>query len=187
MLSRTIDSAAAWRNKSSDSAPGTLRSCAGSGTSSTPIRSRAERSRNTAASTSASATSPPRTAATTLGPRARPGPGISRSSPAPSDVAVSATANQSVMTSPSKPHSSRRMSSRNCGCWVSQRPLSRLYAVMMARAPPSRMAISNGRRYSSRSARSSMTELMVPRSNSASLPTKCLTVAKTPFDWTPRT
>ena len=32
-----------------------------------------------------------------------------------------------------------------------------------------------------------MTELMDARSNSASLPTKCLTVAKTPFDWTPRT
>ena len=32
-----------------------------------------------------------------------------------------------------------------------------------------------------------MTELMDARSNSASLPTKCLTVAKTPSDWTPRT
>ena len=32
-----------------------------------------------------------------------------------------------------------------------------------------------------------MTELMDDRSNSASLPTKCLTVAKTPFDCTPRT
>ena len=86
------------------------------------------------------------TAATTVGPRPRAGPGISRSSPAPSDTVVSVTANQSVMTSPSNPHSSRRMSSRNSGCWVSQRPFSRLYAVMMASAPPSRTAISKGSR-----------------------------------------
>ena len=68
-------------------------------------------------------------------PSARPGPGISRSRPAPSDGRCSATANQSVMTRPSKPHSSRRMSSRNSGCSVSHRPLTRLYAVMIAERP----------------------------------------------------
>ena len=126
LLSKTIDSAAASRNRCRVSALGALRSWVGSGASSTPIRSRPERNRKTAASRSVSATSPWRTESATFDPRARPGPGISRSRPAPSDVAVSATANQSVMTSPSNPHSSRRMSRRNPGCWVSQRPLSRL-------------------------------------------------------------
>jgi len=35
--------------------------------------------------------------------------------------------------------------------------------------------------------RSSMIELIVMRSNSASLPAKCFTVVATPCDWTPRT
>ncbi len=76
---------------------------------------------------------------------------------------------------------------RSSGCWVTQRPLTRLYEDMTASAPPSLTAISNGTRYNSRIVRRSTSELIVNRSNSASLHTKCFTVANTPSDWTPRT
>ena len=79
------------------------------------MRSKPASRRRTAASRSASSTVPSLTAASSVAPRAVPGPGISRSRPAPSDVAVSATANQSVMTRPSKPHSSRRRSIEELG------------------------------------------------------------------------
>ena len=58
---------------------------------------------------------------------------------------------------------------------------------MTATGAASRTIISKGRRYSSRSVRSSMTALTVLRSCSWSLATKCLTVAPTPFDCTPVT
>ena len=69
----------------------------------------------TAASRSASSTSPAATASTTVGPSDRPGPGISRSRPAPSADEVSTMANQSVITRPSKPHSPRSTSRQQCG------------------------------------------------------------------------
>ncbi|GMU80070.1 MAG: hypothetical protein AMXMBFR46_28550, partial [Acidimicrobiia bacterium] len=98
----------------------------------------------TAASTSASSTVPATTASASAGPYARPGPGISRSSPAAIEVSVSATPNQSVITKPSKPHSPRTMSRRISACSITHPPFSRLYAVMSASAPPSRTASSNG-------------------------------------------
>ena len=58
---------------------------------------------------------------------------------------------------------------------------------MIPSAPPSRTASSNGTSVSSRSVRASITELMLWRSNSASLPAKCFTVVTTPCDCTPRT
>ena len=66
------------------------------------------------------------TASTSVAPSDRPGPGISRSSPAPSADTVSTMANQSVMTRPSNPHSSRRRSTSRADCSVSHRPFSRL-------------------------------------------------------------
>ena len=69
---------------------------------------------------------PARTASARAGPNARPGPGISRSTPASADAAVPVTPNQSVTTKPSNPHSSRRMPPSRSWCSVHQRPLSRL-------------------------------------------------------------
>ena len=66
--------------------------------------------------TVAGATSPAVTAATSLAPRSRAGPGISRSSPAFTVGAVEREPNQSDITAPSKPHSSRStsVSSQRC-------------------------------------------------------------------------
>ena len=58
---------------------------------------------------------------------------------------------------------------------------------MMAHGFASRTTISKGRRYSSRSARSGISLLMVVRSNSDSLPAKCFGVAATPADCRPCT
>ena len=56
---------------------------------------------------------------------------------------------------------------------------------MIERTPASLTARSNGTRYSSRSVRSSISDEMVIRSNSVSLPTKCFTQQATPSRWTP--
>ena len=114
-------------------------------------------------------------------------PGISRSSPAAIAFAVSAKANQSEITKPSKPHSPRNTSDSSQVLSAQYSPLRRLYEVMIPRAPPSFTASSNGRRWISRSVRSSITESASMRSSSDSLPAKCLTVQATPSDWAPRT
>ena len=57
----------------------------------------------------------------------------------------------------------------------------------MPSEPPSRTASSNGTSVISRRVRSSTTELIVMRSNSASLAAKCFTVVATPSDCAPRT
>ena len=59
---------------------------------------------------------------------------------------MSANPNQSVITMPSKPHSSRRMVVSSSASSVQNVPFSRLYPVITARAPPSVTASSNGRR-----------------------------------------
>ena len=58
---------------------------------------------------------------------------------------------------------------------------------MIPQEPPSLTACSKGTRYSSRRVRSSTWVSMLLRSNSESLPTKCLAVVATPRDCTPRT
>ena len=74
--------------------------------------------------------------------------------------------------------SGRRARCSTCRC-------TRLYAVITAHAPASRTAASNGTSEISRSVRSSTSELIVMRSNSESLATKCFTVQPTPCDCTP--
>ena len=64
-------------------------------------------------------------------------------------------------------------------------PFRRLYALITPHAPASVTAASNGTRYSSRRTASSTSELIVMRSYSESLATKCFTVTPTPSDWTP--
>src|SRR5665811_517981 len=61
-------------------------------------------------------------------------------------AAVAWVPNQSEMTKPSKPHSSRRTVVRSHGCSLQYVPLSRLYADMTPQAPASRTAASNGTR-----------------------------------------
>ncbi len=100
---------------------------------------------------------------------------------------VERAAIQSETLQPSKPHSPRRTSFTRYRCSVMVVPLTWLYAVMMPQGwAPATMA-SKGARYSSRSGRGAMTLSTVNRSVSASLPTKCLTVAPTPPSWTPIT
>ena len=103
------------------------------------------------------------------------GPGISRSSPAFAAGAVLCVPYQSDITTPSKPHSSRSIAS-SAACSLQYVPWTRLYAAMTAHVPASRTAASNGTSEISRSVRSSTSELIVMRSNSESLATKCLTV-----------
>src|SRR4029453_14620791 len=136
---RTIDSVDARRASARSSARSTewppplgSRSAATRAT----MRSGAVSRRVTWASTNPSATSPARTAAASAGPKARAGPGISRSTPAWAEATVPATPNQSVTTNPSKPHSFRRMPAMSSGCSVHQRPLTRLWLVMTPSDPP---------------------------------------------------
>ena len=129
-------SAAARRSSAVSSGPGGRGFTGGGGPSSAPMRSYPPSRRRSAASRSPSSTRPSCTAVKSAAPKPRPGPGISRSRPACSDASVSTVANQSVITSPSKPHSWRRISIRSSGCWVTQRPLTRLYEDMTASAPP---------------------------------------------------
>ncbi len=84
------------------------------------------------------------------------------------------------MTSPVKPHSRRSTFCSSHGCCEQYGPFRRLYAVMIAHGRASFTTISKGRRYSSRSVRSSITESIVPRWNSDSFPAKCFGVAPTP-------
>ena len=126
LVRSTIASAAARRINATCSGRVGPGLASGVGRSRAPTRSKADRSRRNASSRSASGTSPASTALTSVAPNARPGPGISRSSPAARDVVVSATANQSVITSPWKPHSSRRSPMRYADCSVSHFPFRRL-------------------------------------------------------------
>ena len=120
-------------------------------------------------------TSPARTAAASFSPKNCGGPGISRSSPAFAAGTVLCVPNQSDITRPSKPHSSRRIA-MSSACSLQYGPLTRLYAVINAHVPASVTAASNGTSEISRSVRSSTSELIVMRSNSESLATKCFTV-----------
>ena len=98
-------------------------------------------------------------------PQCRAGPGISRSSPPSAAPTVLCVANQSDTTTPSQPHSSRRIV-------VEQARGARCSACRAAGCtPPSsttrrraRSACSNGRRDTSRSVRSSGSEEIVKRS-----------------------
>ena len=125
-------------------------------------------------------TSPSASAAARRAPSAAPGPGISRSSPARAGSTVVRTANQSEITTPSQPHSSRRMvvSSRS---WAEQWvPCRRLYAAIVDHAPAARSACSKGSSDTSRRVRSSGSEEISKRSSSWSLATRCFGQAATP-------
>ena len=113
-------------------------------------------------------------------------PGIARSSAAFAVASVERVANQSDITTPSKPHSPCRMS-RSSGLSVIVCPLTRLYAAITAQTRASRTIASNGARYSSRSGRSATRASSDMRCVSESLATKCFTVAATPPPCTPRT
>ena len=73
------------------------------------------------------------------------GPGISRSSPA-SMAATLRVPNQSDTTTPSNPHSSRRMLGEQLVVLAAERPPTRLYAAITAQTPARRTAASNGTR-----------------------------------------
>ena len=70
-------------------------------------------------------------------------PGISRSSPACRAVTRSWIPPQSLMTTPSKPHSSRKTPRSNQAFCEQNSPFTRLYALMTAHGFPSFTAISN--------------------------------------------
>ena len=106
--------------------------------------------------------------------------------PAVADFWVACSANQSDITSPSKPHWPRRMSRTSGALSPAKSPLMRLYEVITACTFASLTAFSNGTRYSSRIVRSSTTESIDMRSTSLSLQTKCLIVAATPWSCSPR-
>ena len=99
--------------------------CAGSSTepgsppptpSVAPVRSASTFSRSTMRSTVARSTSPASTALVRAVPNHWGGPGISRSSPAFAAGAVLCVPNQSEMTKPSNPHSSRSTVVSNHSC-----------------------------------------------------------------------
>ena len=173
---RRMTSRVAWSSAVTSSVPD----------SSAPTQAPSSRIRATSGSSSRSRTSPRSTAASRAGPRSRGGPGISRSSPARTDSTALCVPNQSLMTAPSKPHSPRSTSPISHGCSLQYVPLRRLYAVMIERTPASVTAASNGTRYSSRSVRSSISDEIVIRSSSVSLPTKCFTHAATRSRCRPR-
>ena len=100
---------------------------------------------------------------------------------------VECSPNQSLITRPSKPHSPRSTPRSIASLSAANGPLIRLYAVITASTPASLTTASNGTRYSSRNVRSSICESIDMRSNSVSLPTKCLTHAATPSDCRPCT
>ena len=77
-------------------------------------------------STTASSTTPSRTAAARVGPSQAEGPGISRSRPACAAGAVECVPNQSDMTTPSNPHSPRRMPPISSGCSPQYMPFTLL-------------------------------------------------------------
>ena len=130
----------------------------------------------------ASLTSPASTRGAQVRRRARAaGPGISRSSPASSDAAAlwraEPVADDDAVEAP--------LAAQHLG--EQPRVLAAVRAVepVVGRSSstarrPRRTAASNGTRYSSRSVRSSISDEIVIRSNSVSLPTKCLTQAATP-------
>ena len=151
-----------------------------------PTRAASRSRRRTLSSIAVSATSPARTAATRASPHGPAGPGITRSSRPSPAAASERAANQSDMTTPSKPHSPLR-TSRSIGCSVIVVPFTELYAAITVHAPASPMIASNGARYSSRRVRSSTRMSAVKRSVSESLATKCFTQAPTPSDCSPRT
>ncbi len=115
------------------------------------------------------------------------GPGMATSRPPSIPPVVERAAVQSETTKPSKPHSPRSTSFWRWRCSVMVTPLTWLYAAMTPQGRAFLTMASKGARYSSRSGRGSMTLSTVKRSVSASLATKCLTVAPTPPSWTPRT
>ena len=88
--------------------------------------------------------------------------------------------NQSLITKPSKPHSPRSTVSIISTLSAAHGPLMRLYDVITEATPASFTAASKGTMYISRKVRSSIRESMVLRSNSVSLPMKCLMHAATP-------
>ena len=88
---------------------------------------------------------------------------MTRSSAARADAAVERVANQSDITSPSKPHSPCS-TSRSSPLSVIGSPPTALYAAMTDHTPASRTTASNGARYSSRSVRSSTRASSVIRS-----------------------
>ncbi len=129
--------------------------CAGSSTdpgsppptpSVAPVRSASVFSRSTMRSTVARSTSPASTASVSARPNHCGGPGISRSRPALAAGAVLCVPNQSEITNPSKPHSSRRTVVSSHSCSLQYVPLRRLYALITPHAPPSTTAASNGTR-----------------------------------------
>ncbi len=156
----------------------------GFSSSSRPVRSMSASTRCALSSSTFSSTSPARTASASLSPKNCGGPGISRSRPALAAGTVLCSPYQSDMTRPSKPHSSRSIL-MSSACSLQYGPLTRLYAVINAHTPASFTAASNGISEISRSVRSSTSELIVMRSNSESLATKCFTVQPTPCDCTP--
>ncbi len=80
------------------------------GVSAAPAHSASASTRATDRSRSSTPTSPRSTAARRCSPRSRGGPGISTSRPASNDAAALCVPNQSLTTSPSKPHSPRSSS-----------------------------------------------------------------------------
>ncbi len=182
-LSNTKLSAAA-RRQIARSIGSSMQTSSGRSSSRRPVRSINPSTRSALSSTTFSDTSPERTAAASFSPKNCGGPGISRSSPARAAGTVLCRPNQSDMTRPSNPHSSRS-NAISSACSLQYGPLTRLYAVISAHTPASFTAASNGTSEISRNVRSSTSELIVMRSNSESLATKCFTVHPTPCDCTP--
>ena len=169
-------------------AAGLLAGGTDSGTpASAPTRAASRSTRRTCSSITSTGTVPSRTAATSLAPHGLPAAGIARSRPPLAAATVSLAASQSDTMKPSKPHSPLSTPSCSGPLFVIDTPLTRLYADITPHAPAARTIVSNGARYSSRSARSLTCALAVNRSVSKSLATKCLIVVATPWSCTPVT
>ena len=149
LRTNTEPATSASRANATPSSTATGADTAGANPSNAPTRAARRRTRSTLRSTTDSAMSPLRTAATSASPHEPSGPGITRSW---ENLALFRlrTAVQSLITTPSKPHSEFNGVSNNSFS-VTVAPLTELYELITSHARPSATARSNGDRYSSRS------------------------------------
>ncbi len=126
LTSSTVPAAATWR--ATDRRPGSSSSdsAEGAGAPRIPTRSMSPSRWRTFSSTTASSTTPSRTAAARDGPSQADGPGISSSRPATAASRVEWVPNQSDMTSASEPHLPRSTRPIRSGCSPHQTPLTLL-------------------------------------------------------------